>query len=92
MAIIAIALEGATPRLFRPTYAGANMGHPSQGTGLYSLLQQQLPRMQRTWATFSNTGYSSHALLPTLVSQPPGAVSVDPTKSNHSGHAYRKTV
>jgi hypothetical protein len=26
---MAKAFEGATPRLFRPTYAEANMGHPS---------------------------------------------------------------
>jgi hypothetical protein len=26
---LARALEGAAPRLFRPMYAGANMGHPS---------------------------------------------------------------
>jgi hypothetical protein len=27
---VAEALEGAAPRLFRPMYAGANMGHPSR--------------------------------------------------------------
>jgi hypothetical protein len=28
------ALEGAAPRLLRPMYARANMGHPSRGAGL----------------------------------------------------------
>jgi hypothetical protein len=27
---VAGALDGAAPRLFRPMYAGANMGHPSR--------------------------------------------------------------
>ena len=31
---IAAALKGAAPRLFRPMYAGANMGHPSREAGL----------------------------------------------------------
>jgi hypothetical protein len=31
---VAVALDGATPRLFRPMYARANMGHPSRGVGL----------------------------------------------------------
>jgi hypothetical protein len=30
---IAEALKGAAPRLFRPMYAGANMGHPSSVVG-----------------------------------------------------------
>jgi hypothetical protein len=30
---VAKALEGAAPRLFRPMYAGANMGHPSREQG-----------------------------------------------------------
>ncbi len=30
---VAIALDGATPRLFRPMYAEANMGHPSREEG-----------------------------------------------------------
>jgi hypothetical protein len=30
LARVAEALEGAAPRLFRPMYAGANMGHPSR--------------------------------------------------------------
>jgi hypothetical protein len=32
-ALVAEALEGAAPRLFRPMYAGANMGHPSRKEG-----------------------------------------------------------
>jgi hypothetical protein len=30
---VAVALEGAAPHLFRPMYAGANMGHPSREEG-----------------------------------------------------------
>ena len=31
---VTTALEGAAPRLFRPMYAQANMGHPSREEGL----------------------------------------------------------
>jgi hypothetical protein len=33
LALVAIALEGAAPRLLRPMYARANMGHPSREEG-----------------------------------------------------------
>jgi hypothetical protein len=33
LARVAGALEGAAPHLFRPMYAGANMGHPSREEG-----------------------------------------------------------
>jgi hypothetical protein len=38
------AMERAAPHLFRPMYAGANMGHPSRGSFNRTSSSQHLPR------------------------------------------------
>ena len=40
---------GASPRLFRPTYAGANMGHPFHSVRLISLEERRVVRKQLRW-------------------------------------------
>jgi len=52
-ALIAEALEGAAPHLFRPMYAGANMGHPSREQGFVlcsnrSATDEQHPTLKRS--------------------------------------------
>ena len=44
-------VEGAAPRLFRPMYAGANMGHPSREEGFVFPQPQHSP-MNFPWIAF----------------------------------------
>jgi hypothetical protein len=60
---VAEALEGAAPRLFRPMYARANMGHPSREAGFVVCSRAGLLTC------------SSQPFLPNLVPQPRTAVS-----------------
>jgi hypothetical protein len=60
---VAEALEGAAPRLFRPMYARANMGHPSREAGFVVCSRAALLTC------------SSQAFLPNLVPQPRAVVS-----------------
>src|ERR1700727_2284273 len=57
-------VDGASPRRFRPTYAGANVGHPSAPLTAAALMQSSFARVATVF------GFTSHPLERRVVPGP----------------------